>query len=134
MKATELRIGNLIQLYRKPNDKKISIHAVSGIENTPDIGWMVEIKDCFYINIDKGIEPIPLTEDWFYKHGEIDENGESYFNFYGSENLRFYLVDGFIQLTQSFSAPMFNFYHITEVHQFQNLYFAMTGRELIIEL
>lgn len=80
-----------------------------------------------------GHEPIPLTEEWFLDNGEIDENGNPYFQYPEVESLRFYLVKGFIQLTQSFHAPMFNFEHITKVHQFQNLYFAMNGRELMIK-
>lgn len=128
MKAQELRIGNLIQLYRKAEDKEMSTHSVCGIENVPDIGWMVELEDGFYINTDKGIEPIPLTEEWLVKlgfeksHGEWIERNEMVMLSYFATGLHLSSSDsGMLSIELKY------------VHQLQNLYFALTGEELTVK-
>lgn len=137
MKASEIRIGSLIQLYRKAEDKEMSTHTVCGIENTPDIGWMVEIEDGFYINVDKGIEPIPLTEEWLLKFGF--ENHKHCFKEYWQLNdfqLEIHGNKFVFRVDGGESAPyltQFFAHHTKYVHQLQNLVFALTGEELTIK-
>jgi hypothetical protein len=78
-------------------------------------------------------EPIPLTEGWFLKFG---------FEFYETEKSKVYRLDGFLityvvqgrfkgkKYLKFHSVTFENFGHIQSVHQLQNLYFALTNKEL----
>jgi len=109
MKATELRIGNLFQW---------SEIASMGI------GKDVITKDNHYTYEDFK-EPIPLTEEWLEKFGfeYSDLNGDSGlwkippFQIYGKYNqfIYDYRLD------------------VNYVHQLQNLFYCLTGEELIIK-
>ena len=113
MKANELRIGNLIT--RKNKVLKVwIIHPdkilVSGYS------WGKYFK-CEYL------EPIPLTEEWLFKFGfyKVGENSYNHNNFWFCElsknnELRF--------------DDLGNVY-VKYVHSLQNLYFALTGEELV---
>ena len=125
MEAKELRLGNLISVYRKPTDKELSHYAVQEIyEWENDENYYVVIDDTFSVNIETGIIPIPLTEDWLLKFG-----------FKGWDLGKYTLI-----LT---NGNFFDFQHglestpiaknIKHVHQLQNLYFALTGEELTIK-
>ena len=69
------------------------------------------------------VQPIPLTEEWLLKFG-FDSDGDEFWEkggvqvgyHYGEEN-------GFIHIRQQ----------IEYVHQLQNLYFALTRKELEIK-
>jgi DUF4097 and DUF4098 domain-containing protein YvlB len=79
----------------------------------------------------KDVESIPLTKDEFIKLGAIeDENGDYYIEYDKESDLRFYIVEGKIQITKCYYSPMENLVHINTVHLFQNLYFVLTGKEL----
>ena len=116
MKATELRIGN----YVKKHD--------GSIDTIKEI-WEREVM---YSNgmVDDEPDPIPLTEQWlldfgFVKHGkhvhfikEIRKYKEFILMFDDRDN-SWFLCDTDVDTT------------IKHVHQLQNLYFALTGIELI---
>jgi len=108
--ANELRIGNLVYYC-----DEVAIVDVNSIK-------LVTINH-------KGFSPIPLTEEWLVKLG---------FEKYGNGlNAIFHIK------TIEFISHPFNdvFYmrnspctvHIKSIHQLQNLYFALTGKELIYE-
>jgi hypothetical protein len=116
MLARELRIGNLTSM---------------------GIVYLIE-DDIFRVKNNEGdslkntfadIQPIPLTEEWLMKLGFIKKNGYGFIKKDLFGNL-FYSVE---------TKEHFIFqYHelrikIEYVHQLQNLYFALTGEELIFK-
>lgn len=114
MKATELRIGNLYSQFG--NITEVSWCTIKDMEKAPESQlWC---------------KPIPLTEEWLLKFGFekagrtiklknfgkfIDMNGE--LSFYPAGMLNSLLRHDLLQY----------------VHQLQNLYFALTGKELMIK-
>ena len=132
MKATELRIGNLIE-YRIQDD----------LDDRKD-WWEVSKIDATDLcilesNIDYDFRPIPLTEEWLLKFGFNKEYQKGYIGIdvYNSD---FVLTEplkmGEWQTNYTFqfetgSVPKFK--EIEYVHQLQNLYFALTGEELVLK-
>ena len=117
MKAKELRIGNLVNV--SVIDQNVSVSAIS--------------KDTIRVNDNilailkyDQIEPIVLTEKWMQKLGF------KYSKMYGwFEN-----KDTFIKISKEFnlyfSYPR-TYKELTFVHELQNLYFALTGKELTLK-
>jgi hypothetical protein len=119
MKESELRIGNLIFDNHREIVVDVDINILRSITNN---------NPCLY-------KPIPLTEEWLLKFGFAfrkmgaggavftRHNGHWYKDdipyFAGSNGKHF---DIFLQFGDGVE--------IQYVHQFQNLYFALTGEEL----
>ena len=127
MQINELRIRNFV--YSKSLEQYVQIGYIS---SPVGVGYLrgntSAIDSCGCLS---DIEPIKLTEESFIKCGAIkDENDDLYVQHPRNEQLRFYLVAGFIQLTVGDCCPMSNYNHIDKVHLFQNLYFFETGEEL----
>jgi hypothetical protein len=115
MKANELRIGNWI--YSKTYSKEIQMKSFFGlcnVEASPDL-----------------FKPIPLTEEWLLKLGCI----EVYENAFQDVDLTFIVEFKENKFIVYLICPMpwIELEHIKYVHQLQNLYFALTGEELIIK-
>jgi len=119
MKASELRLGNLVM------DGK-DIEQV----NARMIDMLVKIEADF--------DPIPLTEEWLLKFG-FDKVGIALTSIaiaplnlpctFNLPNTPFSFCQGKFILTTSTGDFCVN----TEyVHQLQNLYFALTGEELVV--
>lgn len=128
LKASELRLNNFIQ-----NGVNKTVEVVAGIEKTnivmtnfsaggPDYYW----------------EGIPLTEEWLERFGfEKIQDG-----FFERFELKYWNNIKTIEHTFSISLENFTDYnmaiwlegntnvHIYTVHRLQNLYFALTGKEL----
>lgn len=108
MKANELRIGN----YVKSNDVNMAPYFIVTAsflkQNENEMSWF--------------IDPIPLTEEWLLKFG--------FECVYTYDDHHYYLDSkhGF-SLDRSFQHLDCE-YDIEYVHQLQNLYFALTGKEL----
>lgn len=109
MRAEELRIGNWVYLPSKGKDYQIdSGHDIDEIESSGDA------------------IPIPLTEEWLLRFGFYRQNNawnaaEPY------DTFRIWNLPG----TEVFSFNDFVFVpEINYVHQLQNLFFAITLREL----
>jgi hypothetical protein len=127
IKATELRIGNYIKLMFNYEDYE-------AIQVTSDELVMVDKKQADY-------EPLPLTEEWLFKFGfnHIDKSDNDYIT-YTDSNHEYYLQldvrrkDGkYSILDNSFDDLRdFSMVDIMYVHQLQNMYFALTGEELIL--
>jgi hypothetical protein len=127
MKASELRIGNLV---KKGND-------LCTVKGYYDNLFIVEDNEKieFKSNVFDNIKPIPLTEEWLLKFGFlIEENGDVDFSFdfinYGLSKFeidqKYYLhIDGNFDRTETDT-------RIEYVHSLQNLFFALTGEELTI--
>lgn len=114
MKATELRIGNYI------TDDFASESAYFAVKE-------LKKKICYYgasfKATYKGLKPIPLTEEWLLKFG---------FDKHGSLKHQAFTKDDFIIRKEL----DFDYEHesrsktLKYVHQLQNLYHALTGKEL----
>jgi hypothetical protein len=152
MKPNELRIGNAIQLFRKPTDKKKTYHIIKSIvQDNLSNTCMVELKDGFIVNIDKGIEPIKITpallrklgfEDW----GRVDSNDYEFYQRFalynvidGTSNFEVHLIVSSydeIEHTQTvFSIDINNRIHLHSseyLHELQNAFFMVAGYELPI--
>lgn len=112
MEARELRLGNFVSIQE-------------GHIEFPLTKWRFErVLNGYY-----EVEPIHLTEEWlvkfgFEKTGHYHWNGPVYFELAGYKDGTFV------------NAINCNEYHngepIKYVHQLQNLYFALTGKELEI--
>jgi hypothetical protein len=135
MKANELRIGNWVNFI--PDKGNFIISDIKTFNENTING--LELEDC---------QPIPLTEEWFLKfkfeiknHSSIDKTpiyskGEididycfSYADF--REDYSFY-----VEYTDSpFDSDTDKLYPVSlgikYVHQLQNLWFTLTGEELI---
>ena len=123
LEANELRIGNLV-------DFNGQIETVYQIRNSGVTFYRGKTKKSVVMQsyVWDAIKPIPLLEEWLLKFGfEKDLDG-----FYRKKAN--YLIEvlfhdnGIIVTNQSVSLK-----HIEHIHQLQNLYFALTGEELIIK-
>jgi hypothetical protein len=111
MKANELRVGNWVELYG----------SLTVIHRTD-----FAICKCHHgIAVDKG-NPITLTEDWFKKFGFELFGKDDPWDMYWTHKA---LVGSIDNVSRIYNLGRIQ---IKYVHQLQNLFFAMTGEELII--
>ena len=124
MKESELRVGNLFRFISTNSIESVSDIKTHGLK-TPVIN-NVSIKDT---------EPIPLTEEWLLRFGFSKKDKSSYwypnkcwhrycfgYTKFGGAYLNLEPEGGIV--------PHATCYY---VHQLQNLYFALTQKELIIK-
>jgi len=115
MKASELRIGNLVK--------------INGIE-------LALTSDLFCLVVDGQTappEPIPLTEELLLKFGFSKSNDYLYLEFKnGNISFNDELKNGVSLCVGEYCTRGSEFDNIIYVHQLQNLYFALTNDELII--
>lgn len=114
MKANELRIGNYVK----------------GIGH--NISWMIDGIETYYIyssnawRLLSSFEGILLSEKWLVKLG--------FECVYTYDDHHYYIDSKYgFSLNRDFQHSECE-YELKYVHQLQNLYFALTGNELIIEL
>ena len=112
LRASELRIGNYVQL--NTNITQVDVIDYNQIIAT-EFG-LIELKY---------IKPIPLTEEWLLKFGFETDNIE-WWN--GIISIGIYKDGLFYCPTGKISLRIGK--EIQYVHQLQNLYFALTGKEL----
>ena len=127
MKATELRIGNLVwddysgemivSGISKPNGLKESL-SLKKLDGLPEGSYLCE-----------GIQPIPLTEELLLKFGNAEKGifpNEvviyDRFIFIWKENYKYWYV---VTIEHQEYLTKIEF-----VHEYQNFYFALTGEEL----
>jgi hypothetical protein len=113
MISTEVRIGNLVEFENRIFEIDVIANEFPTL-NTSEFG--IGVVDW------NNIKPIPLTEEWLVKFewqliGKITYFINSYFS-----------IDKFGHVYYSNDYTGLN---IDYVHQLQNLYFALTGTELI---
>lgn len=129
MKAQDLRIGNYL---------KVTLNSQTSTEGITASGIM-DIY-CNKDNTSIKYEPIPLTEEVLLKCGfEMSEHGEYFikdnadsFDGVMSTKLTYNLTDELFTVLNT----DYDGYHVEckHLHHLQNLYFALTGEELKIEL
>lgn len=114
MEARELRIGNLVEYMGK-------IQSV-----TSEI-----IRECELNNATTW--PITLTEEWIFKLGftqDVDIRSVKWI--YKEVSMRWNMSIR-VKDKITWSMDMFTQIELEYVHQLQNLYFALTGNELILK-
>jgi len=115
MKAQELRIGNWIK-----HDELF--HEISSTNN-----WNSFITVMFRCEVSlSDIEPIPLTEEWLIKF----DISLKYKGCYEPFTDVYWLVEPNGTLIESGEGIEYAIPLPKYVHQYQNLYFALTGEEL----
>ena len=133
MKASELRIGNLVNGVLTQKPYIIDAWALREMES----GNYQNSQD----TETKVFKPIPLTEEWLLKFGFGMEN-KTYFSLpsrtrTNKSNKTFEYTkdlngDWYIFLGLFFLDDSTRIY-LEYVHQFQNLYFSLTGEEIVIK-
>jgi hypothetical protein len=124
--ANELRYGNklLFIIDDVVTFKNITEFREDGIYWIKTVEPKIEAKSFHF-------KPIPLTEEWLLKLG-LEKIGIWTFslNLAGNLDLIYYLGEkGWSIGLKSYS----DFSNLKYVHQLQNLYFALTGKELTIK-
>ena len=133
MIANELRIGNYLLQYGEVG-KIVEI----GIKHKGDTNYYLrsENDNCGYW-IDQ-FKPISLTEEILLKCGfKITKNDEYPFKYVINKGMRDEIEIEDLNSTTCFvlsHGRRFSVVKIKYLHQLQNLYFALTGKELEIEL
>ena len=121
MKSNEFRLGNLVNFVER-------VIVVS----QPDIENMVRMEFAEGV-ISELYQPILLTEEWLLRFG-FERTYNSQFRLKYDLPCDFIGFD--ISKTEEKSMEGFRYFghyiKIKYVHQLQNLYFALTGQELII--
>ena len=123
MKANELRIGNWVVAPATPFEAvKINIDALK------------------YFGDD--LIPIPLTEDWLIKFGfDMINDAPKTIKYYRLNGISFEVLkddrvankpNEALKLYDNIGLWNTTYKHIKNVHQLQNLHFALTGEELEI--
>ena len=111
MDAKELRIGNYI-LFGVINEP---IKITGGIDEKNTTIQMAK--------------PIPLTEEWLLKFGFVKDGDSDTYNLC-TEEYNEMCIEGYLQSEMNVMDINVTLKH---VHQLQNLYFALTGKELTIK-
>ncbi len=113
MKAESLRIGNYTDI--------------------DGLVYKIEHSDIslIFINEDHNYKPIPLTEEWLLKFGFDKEEMTDGYSFI--HNTPKTVIDFmYCKINKGFQFNNDDIY-IKHVHQLQNLYFALTGKELTLK-
>jgi hypothetical protein len=135
MKANELRIGNLFWFV----DEVVKVSSIKNNTSNPENGSIRINNQILWIPLDI-IEPITLTEELllmfgFEKKKSIDFGDVEFHKFIsGSEYLVWYedqsMGIGGSEMEIKKGLCFCSNSIIKNVHQLQNLYFALTGQEL----
>lgn len=146
MKAIELRLGNIVSINNKEQHPNLigvplrvtSIHPSIGLNGGITHGVCLEEVERktnqfygYWSQLIQFIEPIPITEELILKCGFVKAGG-----FYYTYNCSFTLnYDKFDDGSYNATSQCNNIARgIKHLHQLQNLYFALNGKELEIKL
>ena len=125
MKASELRIGNYVWEDYGGDYVVTSIHNKS----FETIGLTKPSFKTEGVYLVDEIKPILLTEEWLFKFGFENDFNDTWES--GQEFLQIQKTDkGYVKLADGF---YYDSQPLKHVHQLQNLYFALTGKELTIK-
>jgi len=142
MKSQDLRIGNYLYYEH-------TTHIVSGVHGNKVYSWWVkdgepiieyEAKDISgtqvenpYIDVISQYEPIPLTEEWLIKLGfeKLTDSKDGFKNttYTYTKGISFIVYFDGVRLSTNFW--MGNEKHY--IHQLQNLFYVLSGKELTIK-
>ena len=118
MEISELRIGNLVKIKTANDASFYPVYAIDGMGLKVVLGGC---RQCEGWKDEKLLKPIPITEELLLKYG-FEKVGMAY------------KKDTFIVNRWSDGKLWLGGYGVSlelkSLHQFQNLYFALTGKEL----
>ena len=140
MQANELRTGNYV-LDVASNEHR-TIYGITHLEGF-DVAY-VHFKNEFHKPATLLIQPIPLTEDWLKKFGFKKEKVSTYdkadyhwiysfiYNKHYHSDISVAKIkeNGELYIFVGEGSPIPN--DIKYIHELQNLHYALTGRELIL--
>ena len=129
MKANELRLGNYVNgIY----DEGEFVAEVLTVDSE---GCLLDANGIYELTSLKGIQPIPLTEEWLIKIDGIEKAP------YDDDIKDYYLIKrcGFFDIIYEDDDNIYidfgdTLKKVKYLHQLQNLYFALTDEELTIKL
>lgn len=134
MKAQELRIGNYIMVEYNEKHKDLLVRVIeinsdsvkyAAIDNGNRLLKGGTKGECIFDTI----MPIPITEDWFRKFGIAKFSfGDKYYFSEGQITGGFEGVWRYEIEDERYTTEITSFKY---VHQLQNIYYALTGEELI---
>ncbi len=146
MEAKELRIGNLVNITEKTKEDLWDNCELSTNEISFDVSRIEETELMLYIEKEeiefycKEILPISLTEEWLINLGFKKDDIKEFYYIDCNEYKMEVVVNAFSgSMTNNPSwfvsiNPGYGSQSVTlvkkDVHQLQNLYFALTGKEL----
>ena len=134
MKSNELRIGNLVSYSSEDNTEILPIDCIQS-DNTVRLLKSGQSIGCFYAD---SIEPILLTPEILEKAGFKKTKSNDYLKLITEDGWRLCIneTDDFDIWygKEEFWGDRLPLCSIKFLHQLQNLYFALTGEELPIEL
>lgn len=126
MTTQELRIGNWVKKTTTNNDGIAHEVKVVGILNSQNIIGIPTGTGLFHTTFKmKVIEPIPITQEWLDRFGIKPYSSPVCAGVYGNGKVWVEAVTG------SHCVDNDILEHIKYVHQLQNLYYALTNKELI---
>jgi hypothetical protein len=122
MKATDLRIGNLVNYEISEGD------VLPNVIDWQDLKWLSEDEQGFNLFHN----PIPLTEEWLMKFGFVKGKFDNYVLVLDNEfsKISYWSNSKKIELSNT-RETTWGAVNCMYLHQLQNLYFALTGTELI---
>ena len=125
LRAAELRIGNFVQL----NNNITQVDVVDYNQIIATEFGLIELKY---------IKPIPLTEEWLLKFGfkkqDYKMSGCSIYKLGNIIIMNSFRDNGRKDMgitVEGISPPTWSLANLYFIHHLQNLYFALTGEELI---
>ena len=121
MKPTELRIGNKLH-FRYDDLEQWKVGTVSAIP--------MELCDDFDVGVEEAednceVESIPLTQEWLKKFEFVEKHKFGSSKEWRKEDFYMYERKGNI-----YSGMTTTEFQVDYVHQLQNLYHSLTGKEL----
>ena len=145
MKANELRIGNLIQIELELGEREIAKVEELTLETGESNNQYYFLETNLLSNNSKWVdpidffEPIPLTEEWLLKFGFEEQEHDFVSRYFGNDeriflnkdNSHFNIFYKQDNTDETIEVILLSI-QLKNVHQLQNLYFALTGEELTI--
>lgn len=139
IKANELRIGSFIendfQILRE--DSKVDYLQVTSLSKANGLYWKIARQDGGEISGYKSYadaKPITLTQEWLLRFGFVYDGGSGWKSPHNTEHWYWTLRNGFMcNAIARGSIKTDGYIGVHCVHQLQNLYFALTGEELILK-
>jgi hypothetical protein len=127
----EYRIGNLIADY----ECEPYYFPIEEIKKNSQGNLAVYYRNGSFMSIEPN--PIELTEEWLLKFGFKDDNAEGYFYLNLTDGLYIYYNPNSTGIAIKNKDVGFSdhseFIFFNQVHQLQNLYFALTNEELTLK-
>ena len=126
MEAVDLRLGNWVSHMRMKREDDGYTTFYENMKVTRDILWDMTKRN--YKDRNKKYQPIPLTEEILLKAG-FEKRQDTMWTIYNKSWISLYKMMGgeYYEVEDTYTSLKY-------VHSLQNLYFALTGEELEIEL